>query len=116
MTPATLSKLGELLYGPRFATPLAEALSDDNHRARVSHVSTWCKGTRPIPAWVAIRARELATQGQHDLVKRLAALGELLIHPTALHPSPRASSIARLRQPHPDDRPEEPGPPEEPIP
>ncbi len=119
MTPATLTRLGELLYGARFATALAEALSDDEHRAQVSHVSTWCKGTRPIPAWVATRARELATRGQRDLAERLVALGELLSHPTALHPAapaPRPSRLDRLRQPHPDDRPEDPGPPEEPTP
>ncbi|MGW9820506.1 hypothetical protein ACUXK4_003077 [Methylorubrum extorquens] len=109
MTPATLTRLGELLYGPRYATALAEALSaDGEHRAQVSHVSTWCAGKRPIPAWVAGRAREIATQGQRDLVERLTALSELLIDPTALHPSQpaRPGRLDRLRGPHPDDLPD----------
>lgn len=117
MTPKTLTRLGELLYGPRFATSLAEALSDDDHRAQVSHVSAWCAEKRPIPAWVAARARRLATRGQRDLAGRLIELGELLSHPTALHPAAtalRVSRIAHLRRTPPDT--DEGGPPEEPIP
>ncbi|MFJ7441203.1 hypothetical protein ACIQW5_26535 [Methylorubrum thiocyanatum] len=125
MDRSSLMRLGELLYGDggrwgaQFAADLTGLGKGKPGAKKVSQsqVSTWVNGRADIPSWVAPLARVLAVKGQVDLARRSASLAELVADPEALHaPARRPSRLDRLRQPHPDDRPEDPGPPEEPTP
>ena len=112
MRPENLVELGRLLYGERYTKFLAEGLTSVGPRTvHEPHLSAWCRGIKPVPAWVAVQARALVPVGIEDLQRRIAGLTMTVIRTGFFDAEPRpAGRLAKLRQPHPDDAPEEPAP------
>ncbi|SDM68413.1 hypothetical protein SAMN05216360_103103 [Methylobacterium phyllostachyos] len=74
-----LSALGRMLYGPRYATSLAEALArHTTNKVAPSHVVMWVKGPRSIPEWVDDAALRVAEEGLVELHDRTRGIRILL--------------------------------------
>jgi hypothetical protein len=57
MTPAELRSLGEIMFGPRWQTPLARALPVSSRTVRY-----WLSGKRAIRPVIAARIRQIAAE------------------------------------------------------
>ena len=69
MTPATLTRLGTLLYGPCWRIPLAEALGVNR-----SSVRRWATGQWPIPEGVPADLRRIMRDRIAELRKEIESL------------------------------------------
>lgn len=82
MHAEALEALGQALYGPRYATYLAEALSRHTSMpVTTPHVSLWAKGKRGIPDWVGAAAFRVAEEGVRDLEARRDVVRAMLASP-----------------------------------
>lgn len=82
MDPASLDAIGRHLYGPRYVTALAEALSAHAPQpVSPPHVTMWTKGQRRIPDWVNGAALRVAEAGLLDLQARAEAVKAILADP-----------------------------------
>jgi hypothetical protein len=59
MNPQELRKIGESLFGPRWKSSLARALSTESHRLDVRTVRRWASGERSISSSVEIAIKSL---------------------------------------------------------
>lgn len=82
MHAEALEALGQALYGPRYATYLAEALSRHTSMpVTTPHVSLWAKGRRGIPDFIGGAAFRVAEEGVRDLEARKAIVEAMLARP-----------------------------------
>jgi hypothetical protein len=88
MHPLTLDALGRPLYGPRYVTALAEALTahapEEAHApspVTAPHVTMWIKGRRSMPDWIDAAALRVAKAGVIDLKARAKAVEDILWKP-----------------------------------
>lgn len=81
ITPEQLRRVGEVLYGPEWQTPLARALGPrcpdpranaDGLAPRV--VRRWASGERPVPAWVPPALQEIAAEKRREWLQHAVAL------------------------------------------
>ncbi|GLS45856.1 hypothetical protein [Methylobacterium brachythecii] len=82
MHPESLDALGKALYGPRYVSALAEALSRHAPQpVQPPHVTMWVKGQRRIPDWVGAAAFRVAERGREELRERAEAVRLILASP-----------------------------------
>ncbi|CAX26062.1 hypothetical protein [Methylorubrum extorquens] len=82
MHAESLDALGRHLYGPRYVTSLAEALSEYTPKpVQAPHVSMWAKGQRSIPDFVGPAAFRVAERGYRELMARAEAVNRMLYAP-----------------------------------
>lgn len=92
LTPGFLRFVGELLFGERWQTPLAQWLGET--RGRLLSPATlhrWSSGRRSIPGWVAEALAAILENSQKDFERRSRRAGEL---------------AARIRRPRPRQPPD----------
>jgi hypothetical protein len=78
LTPGFLRFVGELLFGERWQTPLAQELGDARgKRLSPATVHRWSTGIRSIPDWVQEALVVILENGQRDLDRRAAMAGGL---------------------------------------
>ena len=71
LTPGFLRLVGELLFGERWQTPLAQWLGSARGKALApATVHQWSTETRSIPNWVTDALAAALDQGQQDLERR----------------------------------------------
>lgn len=109
MHPDSLDAIGRHLFGPRYVTALAEALTTHAPKSAhapspvtAPHVTMWVKGRRGIPDWIDGAALRAAEAGVIDLEARIAAVKKIIWRPWEYGIQPPL--------------PEAPGPPDEPTP
>jgi hypothetical protein len=76
VTPGFLRYVGELLFGPRWQTPLAQCLGDIRGKAlSPATIHQWSTLTRSIPGWVSNALVIALENGQRDFDRRAALAG-----------------------------------------
>ena len=74
LTPGFLRLVGELLFGERWQTPLAQWLGSARGKALApATVHQWSTETRSIPDWVGDALAAALDHGQQDLERRAKA-------------------------------------------
>jgi hypothetical protein len=82
MHPESLDALGRYLFGARYVTDLAAALSEfTSTPVQPPHVSMWVKGRRRVPDWVGAAAFRVAERGSQELQERSRAIDRMLMTP-----------------------------------
>jgi hypothetical protein len=78
LTPGFLRFVGELLFGERWQTPLADWLGEARGKAlSPATVHRWSMGRRSIPDWVENALAVILERGQRDLDHRARMAGGL---------------------------------------
>ena len=78
LTPGFLAFVGELLFGERWQTPLAQWLGEARGKLlSPATVHRWSMGRRSIPVWVGDALARILENGQRDLDRRAKMAGAL---------------------------------------
>jgi hypothetical protein len=78
LTPGFLRFVGELLYGERWQTPLAQSLGDVRGKMLApATIHRWSTGRRSIPDWVGDALAVILEKNQRDLDRRARIAGAL---------------------------------------
>jgi hypothetical protein len=78
LTPGFLCFVGELLFGERWQTPLAQWLGEARgKRLSPATVHRWSMGSRSIPDWVEEALAVILEKGERDLDRRARIAGGL---------------------------------------
>lgn len=74
LTVDKLASVAALAFGPRWASPLADALSREAGRpVAPTQVHQWTSGARPVPTWVADVIVPLLKRRAHELQRQARA-------------------------------------------
>lgn len=76
VTPEFLRYVGEILFGPRWQTPLAQCLGDIRGKTLApATIHQWSTLTRSIPGWVSNALVIALLNGQRDFDRRAELAG-----------------------------------------